>query len=75
MEIKSLDGQITWVWDSDKKALITLLPNGEREQLCAGDVALMLKLLTTDKVKAGIKAEVATYGREEKILLGNIDFL
>ena len=75
MEIRNMDGSITWQWDAEKSALVTLLPNGDRQQFCAGDVALMLRLLTTDKVRTGLKTEIATYGREERELLGNIDFL
>jgi hypothetical protein len=75
MQIRNMDGSIEWNFDAEKSALITILPNGDRQQYCAGDVALLMKLLLQDKTRACIKAEIETYGREEKALIGTIDFL
>jgi hypothetical protein len=75
MQIRNMDGSITWEWDDSKKALITLLPNGDRTQYCAGDTALLLKLLLQDKIRMGMIAEIETYDRDAKELIGPVDFL
>jgi hypothetical protein len=75
MEIRNMDGSITWQWDAEKSALVTLLPNGDRQQFCAGDTALLLKLLLQDKVRMGMKAEIETYDTDAKALLGDMNFL
>jgi hypothetical protein len=51
MEIKSLNGEETFYWDSERQLLIVLLPNGDRQQWAYYDVILLLKLLEQDKVQ------------------------